>query len=229
MRYKNSICILFILASCTTQRMATSSKLMLYRIENDTKFSDNQEVTVDYKGLYNENYKFEVLIRNKSKDSIFVNPALFKYIIISGKIRTDSTFINAINPEERIEQLGLIEDSLKNVKNPYSLADKSVKEIATEGLISGTIGLIFGHNGEELESQRKKNEDEWEQEHNLQLNKRNEELNFWNNNVLLPFMIPPKSEVSRKVLFPVSLNTNEIKIEIPIQNVVYNFRFKQLN
>ena len=42
-------------------------------------------------------------------------------------------------------------------------------------------------------------------------------------------MIPPENEVSGKVLFPVSLNTNEIKIEIPIQNVVYNFRFKQLN
>jgi len=202
---------------------------MLFRIESDTKFSDNQEVKVDYKGLYNQNYKFEVSIRNKSKDSIFVNPSSFKYSMISVKIGTDSTFINAINPEERIEQLELKEDSLKNEKNPYSLADKSVKEIATEGLISGTIGLIFGQNGEELELQRQKNEDDWEQEHNLQLNKVNEELYFWNNNALLPFMIPPKNEVSGKVLFPVSLNTNEIIIEIQIQNDFYNFRFKQLN
>jgi len=149
--------------------------------------------------------------------------------MISGKIGTDSTFIYAINPEERIEELELKEDSLKNEKNPYSLVDKSFKEVATEGLISGTIGLIFGQNGEELESQRQENEDDWEQEHNLQLNKVNEELYFWNNNALLPFLIPPKNEVSGKVLFPVSLNTNEIKIEIPIPNDFYNFRFKQLN
>ena len=229
MRCKDSICILFILASCTTQRIPTSSKLMLFRIESDIIFSNNQEVKVDYKGLYNQNYKFEVSIHNKSKDSIFVNPSSFKYSTISGKIGTVSTLINAINPEERIEQLELKKDSLKNEKNPYSLADKSVKEIATEGLISGTIGLIFGQNGEELESQRQKNEDDWEQEHNLQLNKVNEELYFWNNDALLPYMIPPKDESSGQVLFPVSLNTNEIIIEIQIQNDLYNFRFKQLN
>lgn len=202
---------------------------MLFRIESDTIFSDNQEVKVDFKGLYNQNYKFEVSIQNKSKDSIFVNPSSFKYSKISGKIGTGSTFINAINPEERIEQLELKEDSLKNEKNPYSLTDKSVKEIALEGLISGTIGLIFGQNGEELESQRQKNEDDWEQEHNLQLSNVSEELYFWKNNALLPFMIPPKNEVSGQVLFPVSLNTNEIIIEIQIQNDFHHFRFKQLN
>jgi len=202
---------------------------MLFRIDSDTKFSNNHEVRVDYKEIYNHNFKFEVFIRNKTTDSIFVNPASFKYSLISEKIETDSNFTYGITPAERIEQLEIQEDSLKNKKNPYSLADKSVKEIATEGLISGTIGLLFGQNGEELESQRQENEDEWEQERNLQVNKVNEELYFWNNNALLPFIIPPNNEVSGKVLFPVSLSTKEIKIEIPIQNDVYNFRFKQSN
>jgi hypothetical protein len=229
MRYKNTIFILLILVSCTTQRIATSSKLMIFSIDSDTKFSENHEVRVDYKGIYNENYKFEVIIRNKSTDSIFVNPASFKYSLTSEIIGTDSKFIPVINPEARIEQLEIQEDSLKNKKNPYSLTNKSVKKIVTEGLVSGTIGLIFSQNGEELESQRQVNEHDWEYEHNLQLTKVNEELIFWNNNALLPIMIPPQNEVSGKVLFPVSLITKEIKIEIPIQNDVYNFRYKQSN
>ncbi|SHH70906.1 hypothetical protein [Wenyingzhuangia marina] len=229
MRYKISFCILFILVSCKVQRIATTSKPMLFKIESDTKFSDNHEVSVDYKGIYNQNYQFEVIIRNKTKDSIFVNPASFKYSLISEKNGTDSLFIHVINPEEKIEQLVIHEDVLKNEKNPYSLADKSIKEIATEGFISGIIGLVFGQNGEELESIRQKNEDDWEQEHSLQLNKANEELYFWNNNALLPCTIPPKNEVFGKILFPVSLNTNEINIKISIQNDVYNFTFKQKN
>ncbi len=229
MRYKNCIYILFILVSCSTQRVATTSKLMLFRIDTDGEFSDNQEVQVDYNGLYNENYIFQVLIRNNSTDSIFVNPASFKYRLITGKMRIDTTIVNAINPEERIEQLKIQKDSLKNNTNPYSLAGKSVKEIATEGLISGTIVFLFGQNAEELESQRLKNEDSWEEEQSLKKNKVNAELQFWNTSALLPFVIPPNNTVSGMVLFPVSLNTNEIKIEIPIQNNGYNFLFKNSN
>jgi hypothetical protein len=42
-------------------------------------------------------------------------------------------------------------------------------------------------------------------------------------------MIPPNNKVSGNVLFPVSLNANEIKIEIPLLNDVYIFRYKQSN
>jgi hypothetical protein len=217
------------LASCTTQYIPISSKLNLFRIESDTIINDRHEVKVDYKGLYNQNYKFEVSIRNNTKDSIFVNPSSFKYSVISENTGIDSIHINAINLEERIENLKFKEDCLKNLRNPYSLEKKSVKEIVVEGLIEGTIGLIFGQSGDELESQRQINEDDWDQEHNLKLCKVNEELYFWNNNALLPSVIPPKDKVSGKVLFPVKLNTNEIIIVIQIQNDLYKFRFKQQN
>ena len=216
MRYKVSLCILFILAGCTT----TQRIPMLYRIENDTTVSNNQEVKVDYKGLYNQNYKFKISIHNKSNDSIFVTPSSFKY-------STDSTSINAINPEERIEELELERDGLINEKNPYSLADKSVKEIVVDGLVTGTIGLIFGIDPEEMETQREYDEDYWYDEHYGRLKKVNKELYFWNNDALLPCMIPPKAKSSGQVLFPVSSDTNEIRIEIQLQDDLYNFRFVQ--
>ena len=67
MKNKNYICTLFILVSCTTQRLATSPDLALIPVNYDTKLSDNYEIRVDYTGLINQNYEFEVFIRNKFK------------------------------------------------------------------------------------------------------------------------------------------------------------------
>lgn len=217
-----------VVVSCTSQRVTTSSNLVMRKIESENFVYNNQEVTVDFVEVFNQNYKFEVLIRNKSKDSIFVTPASFKYSIVSESAGTDSAFTNVIIPEDRIEQLSIQQDSLRNKKNPYSLLGKSSKEIVTDGIIAGTIGRIFGHSGDDLELQRQKDEDNWEREHSFQLNSVDRELNFWNNDALLPLMIPAMSEVSGKVLIPVSLNANIIKIEIPIKNDIHNFTFKQL-
>ena len=227
MRNKTYLFILLILASCSTQRLATSPNLTLVPLNNGTKLSDKYEVRVDYKGLKNQNYEFKVFIRNKSNDSIFVNPASFTYRLISGKNETDPQIIYRINPEERIKQLTILADTLKNEKNPYSLTDKSTKEIVKEGLIRGTIGALLGQNAEDLEEQRLEDEDDWEQKHNLQLNKINNELHFWNNDAFISRTVPPNNETDGSILFPVSWETEEIEIEIPIQNELYIVGFKQ--
>ena len=221
--------ILLILASCTTQRIATSTKPMIQISDRDTILNNKHQVEVRYKGIYNQNFNFEVFIRNNSKEPIYANPASFKYRVISDNIKTDSKFIHAIDPALRVEHLNVQVDSLKNDKNPYSFTGESVKEVATGGIVSGIVGLLFGQSGDDLETQRKIDDDSWERDHSLRLNSVNEELDFWNNDALLPSEILPKNEVSGKVLFPFSLYTNEINIEITIQNDTYNFRFKQLD
>ena len=231
MKYKNSAYIFLIFAlviSCTSHRITKSSKLVMRKIENESIFNNRHRVKIDFVEVYNQNYKFEVFVRNKSKDSIFVTPALIKYRIISESVKGDSTFVNAINPEEEIKQLSIQLDSLKNNKNPYSLLGKSTKEVVTDGIIAGTLGVIFGRSGDDIETQRQKNEDDWAREHDFKTNSVNRELIFWNNEALLPQMIPPMSEVSGKILFPVSLNANKIKVEVPIESEIYNFIFEQL-
>lgn len=203
MKYKNLAFIFLIFAvviSCTSQRVTTSSKLVIRKIESENLFNNNHNVKVNFIEIHNQNYKFEVFIRNKSKDSIYVSPNTFKYSIISESVEADTTFINAINPEEEVKQLSIQLDSLNNKKNPYSLLGKSIKEVATEGIIAGTIGAIFGRSGDDIESQRQKDDDNWDREYSLQLNSVYKELNFWNNEALLPRIIPPMSEIWKYII-----------------------------
>lgn len=193
--------------------------------------NDNYDVKIQFNGIKYDKFEFEIFITNKSNDSISVNPSLFNYTSFSEEEEIDneidSQLVYCINPEERIKQLKTQKNSLMNEDNPYSLVNKSVKEIAVEGLITGTIAVLFGQDAEELESQKEEDEYEWDQKHNLQLSKVDNELDFWNNNALIPCMVPLNSEISEAVLFPISKGAREI--EIPIHNDVFTFRYTQSN
>ena len=123
MNYKSSfylsnvvfLYILFLLVSCTTKRLATTPDVVLIPLNNSSKQGGNYEVRVNYIGLINCNYEFEVYIRNNSKDSVFVNPDLFRYSFISENNEKNKHIIYSISPEEKIKQLKIQEDSLKNL------------------------------------------------------------------------------------------------------------------
>lgn len=233
MNYKGSLHIingilvglLFLFLSCTTQRAATPPTVSLVPINSNANQKKQYELRLDYVGLQNCNYEFKVFIANQSKDSIFVTPDSLRYSFIS----KDNEIFHSISPEERSKQLKIQKNKLKNEKNPYSLSSKSIREVVTEGFIQGAIAYLFGQDPEELEEQREQDEDDWQRKHDLKLVEIKKKLNFWNNSVLLPGIIAPQEEVTGKILFPVYPDAQAIKIEIPVQDIVYNFRFKQTN
>ena len=227
MKNKTIIYFLLMLVSCSSHRKSTTSNLTLTPLNYHSKLSDNYELSVHYIGLETTMYEFEITIKNKSKDSVFLNSSSFIYNTISEKNEKIPNY--SINPDERIKKLKIKKDSLTNQKNPYSLAGKSVKEIATEGIIDGIIALFSGLNAEKMEQQRQESENNWNQNHDTQLNEVNRELTFWNNSILLPNIAPPNNKICGKVLFPISLAAKKIELIIPLQNEVFNFRFAQSN
>ncbi|MBE0651793.1 MAG: hypothetical protein IH595_13250 [Bacteroidales bacterium] len=229
MRKKSFILALFILASCTTQRFATLPKLTLSPLNKAVSLADNNEVKVDFTGLKSKNYEFEVSVKNNSKDTISIDPALFYYSVNPVKEGMTPKLIYSINPEKRIEQLEMQKDSLMSEKNPYSLNGKSVKQLVQEGLITGTISVLTGTKTKDLEAQRQQDEDDWNENHSYQLKMVMNELDFWNKSALLSCTIPPDSQVRGKVLFPVSVSAKEIQVEIPVQKKALNFTFAQSN
>jgi hypothetical protein len=227
MRNTSFIIVFLILASCTTQRFATTSNLSLKPLNNDTVQIDKYHAKVNFIRLNNQNYEFSVFIKNNSKDTVSINPSLFSYNYIPNINETNHHLIYSINPKERIKKLESQKDSLMKEKNPYSLAGKSTKEIVKNGLIQGTVATLFGQDPKKWESQREEDEYYWEQNHNYQLNKMEKELDFWNNDALLPQVVAPNNKTSGKVLFPVSMNVKAIQVRILIQNDTLNYRFIQ--
>jgi len=114
-------------------------------------------------------------------------------------------------------------------KNPYSLSNKSTKEIIKEGLTSGTIAVLFGRDPEEFEEQREDDESAWEQKHQHNLNKVNIELLYWTNKTLFSCNIPPNGEFRGTVLFPIYKEVKKIEMEIPIHEDIFNFQFTRLD
>lgn len=227
MRNTSFIIVLLFIASCTTQRFATTSNLSLEPLNNDTAQLNKYQAKVNFIRLNNQNYEFSVFIKNNSKNSASVNPSLFSYNSMPNINETSHHLIYSIDPKEIIKKLESQKDSLMKEKNPYSLAEKSTKEIVKSGLIQGTVATLFGQDPEKWESQRKEDEYCWEQNHNYQLYKMEKELDFWNNDALLPQVVAPNNKTSGKVLFPVSMNVKEIQLRIRIQNDTLNYRFIQ--
>ena len=229
MQNTSFIIVLLLLASCTTQRFATTSNLSLKPLNNDTLQLNKYQTKVNFIRLNNQNYEFSVFIKNNSKDSASINPSLFSYNSMPNINETSHHLIYSIDPKERIKKLESQKDSLMKEKNPYSLAGKSTKEIVKSGLIQGTVATFFGQDPKKWESQREEDGYYWEQNHNYQLYKMEKELDFWNNDALLPQVVAPNNKTSGKVLFPVSMNVKEIQVRIRIQNDTLNYRFIKSN
>jgi len=221
--------ILLLLASCSTKRISTFSELPLFSTGELISQNENYEVKIQFIKTIYDNYEFKIGIKNKSNDSIFVESSMFTYDYFPNEKGIDQQSVCCINPKARIKQLNINKDSLVKEKNPYSLANKSTKEIIKEGLVSGTIAVVFGQDPEEFEEQREDSESAWEQKHQHNLNQINDELLYWNNKTLFSCNISPNSEFWETVLFPISKEVKKIIIEIPIHKDVFNFQFIKLD
>ncbi|MDN5201677.1 hypothetical protein QQ008_09900 [Fulvivirgaceae bacterium BMA10] len=108
------IYIPLMLASCTAHHMAKTPLPKLIPLDDFTKGSISHEVSMHYTKHQYDLYEFEVFIRNKSKDSISVDPSSFSYNSLSEKTEIDTKSIYSINPQEKIRQLEMQRDSLKD-------------------------------------------------------------------------------------------------------------------
>ena len=229
MKNSSVFIILLLLLSCSTQRMYTSPEPSLFSTDILISQNENFEVEIQFIKTIYDNYEFEIGIKNKSNDSIFVDSSMFRYVSLSNRKETTQQPVYCINRKEKIQQLNIAKDSLMKEKNPYSLANKSTKGIVKEGLVSGTIAVIFGQDPEKYEEQREDNESEWEQKHQFNLNLVNSELLYWNNKTSFPYNIPPNSELRGTVSFPIPKEIKEIDMEIPVCKDVFNFQFTRLD
>ena len=105
MRNISYLIIILFLASCTTQRYATTPNVTLNRLSSDTGKNDQYLVKVNFTGLMDQNYQFNVSIRNNSKSSVSVTPSLFAYNAMPKESSTTPHLIYSLNPKEEINKL----------------------------------------------------------------------------------------------------------------------------
>ena len=172
-------------------------------------------------------YVFEVFIKNNSNDTIAIDSSSLYYVSVSEKEKKAPRALYGIDPEKKIPQLESRRDSLLNLKNPYSMEGYTIKAIISEALIVGTLAYLRGLSADELALEREESKEDWEDEHNRQLEEVNNELGYWNESAFFPYIIPPNDEINRKVLFPIDLYEEELELRVLLKNDMHRFRFVQ--
>ncbi len=233
MKIKCIIFFLLIIQGCFVQRVNVEPQPVLNIINNPIYEDNKLNLKIEYAGIKYNMYEFNIEIRSKYNKPVYIDPSLFYYRKNS---ESDSTgnkifskeIIYSINPYEKVKQLLSQSNSLVNQNNPYSFTDKSSKQIIKEALISGTINALLGINPDEAEKQRLLDEASWNNDHNLQLIRINNELMYWNNFAMFPAMIVESQKIKGSVFFPVSKESKEIEIIINILNYTIPFCYSQL-
>lgn len=188
-------------------------------------------IGIKYKGTFGNNLMFDIEISNNSKDTIRVEPNLFYYIPFVCQIdsaKCDSIDrIYSLNMEMLINDFKQSFSSNPTKRNPYSLTSKTTGELIQHGLITGTIATIFGMKYEDLDNQRKYDEEEWNRrnkKNNVQVQSK---LLKWEKRILKVSKISPNEKVKGEIFFPIMGDANEIEVMLPIERTYYCYRYKQ--
>jgi hypothetical protein len=223
------IIILVFLFSCSTTKKNINiyPRYSLIKTQNE-EIKDIKIESNFIKGT-KEYLEFMIYINNNTVDTVKVNPSTFYYEIENKDSLNINYFKNqvfCIDPDTTLEKLLVRKDSLSKLKNPYSLTTKKTKGIITDALISGTIGTILGVKPEDLEKQRKYDEDDWDEKQNNKIIEANKQITFWNKDALKHHMILSHCKDSGAILFPISIN-NEIEVFLPINDKIYSYKYKK--
>ncbi|WP_321332163.1 hypothetical protein [uncultured Bacteroides sp.] len=176
--------------------------------------------------------EFYISIKNNSADTLQINPSSFRYTPVFHKAGTSTDslghFIQGIDPERRINQLQNELDSLSKEVNPYSLSNKSTKEIIRDGLVTGLVATIFGQNINKLDSIREDNKEQWNNRNNYCITEAKSELVLLQNKALKPTALLPNRKIEGIIHFPVTKEAKEILMELPESSNIQSIRYKQV-
>jgi hypothetical protein len=223
--------MLLFIAGCKVTNVEQNNQ-QRYSLINEKDLSNEdssriKDVSASYVSNSRDCLEFMITINNRTSDTILVEPSKVYYTVESDTTKA-SNRIYCINSEKYSSKLIDKRDSLLRMKNPYSLSSKSTKEVAKEGLVKGTIATVLGMKPEDLEKQRKNDEDDWEDKHNAEINKIKNEIYFYENNALKQDKILPNNKIKGIIVFPLPERGDGINLYIPICNDFKILKFKRV-
>ena len=229
-KYLSIFCLIFV--SCSIQTSIYFTKLRpLASEETKTLMQDSLSLRLSFEGINNERLAIGLEMINKSENSISVMPALFYYKALPEvkpvSIVSDRQYYS-FDYKKEIDSLILLKDSLSQAKNPYSKTRKKLKEQLKDGLIESTVELIMpGLSLGDMEKNRQEDEEDWDAQRTENLISTNSQLLFWNNSALKETVLAPNDTIQGSLLFPIDTTLKQIVFELPINNKVFTFPFKQ--
>ena len=191
---------------------------------------DSLRVDVKYNGVLGRNIRCRVIISNNSNDTLSVDPRLSYYVQTEKQQDTLSDNFQrrfySVALYELITKFNQLDPQKSTMRNPFSLDYKSTGAIIKDGLISGTVGAIFGIKPEEMEKQALIDEVDWYRTHYSYLENPRVLLKT-EKGALSAVKIPPYGVIKGDVYFPWFFDIKEMEIRIPIKKNRYAFTMKQ--
>lgn len=229
---KSLIIVLILLSACSvTHRSICFTKLKPFSVEEIyTLNQDTISLNLSFEGLNHNCLAIGLEMINKTNRPISVVPALF-YYKASGRIKLDSIGSDckyySLDYQKERDSLILLKDSLSQAKNPYFKKRQSTCEEMKTGLINGTVELVLGLPLGSIEENREEDEENWKESCVINLNDIELQLTFWRHSALKETILAPRDTVEGSLLFPIDTTLNQIVFELPINNRIHSFPFKQ--
>ncbi|PKQ68699.1 hypothetical protein BZG01_02975 [Labilibaculum manganireducens] len=229
-----ALILFFLLTGCAHQGIYNIKQLNVRPISRESEGtilqSDSHELQMTPDGMFQRQMVFDVQFKNTSADSLIIDPSQFRYCPAFPKNYTpeDQKYVQCVNPDATLEQMRENKTNLIAAKNPYSLKDKSIGDILTDGLIEGSINLIFGidTDDENYETPEEK-ELNWNKEKESELKSIAANMDFLENKALLKTTLPPNKTIAGKILFPIETKAIQIQVILPVGNQSDTVSFKQ--
>ncbi|WP_461629815.1 hypothetical protein [Labilibaculum euxinus] len=229
-----ALILFFLLTGCAHQGVYNIKQLNVKPINKELRRtilqSDSYELQMTPDGMFQRQMVFDVQFKNTSADSLIIDPSQFTYCPVYPKnyVSTDQIHVQCVNPDAALEQMRENKTNLIAAKNPYSLKDKSIGDILTDGLIEGSINLIFGiDTDDENYETREEKELAWNKEKESELKSIAANIDFLENKALLKTTLPPNKTIGGKILFPIETKASQIQIILPVGNQSDTVCFKQ--
>ena len=203
----------------------------LASVETKTFMQDSLSLRLLFEGINNKRLAIGLEMINKSENSISVLPASFYYKALPG-VKSASIILDrkycSLDYKKEIDSLIFLKDSLSQAKNPYSKIRKKLKEQLKDGLIESAVELIMpGLSLGDMEKSRQEDEEDWDAQRTESLISTNSQLLFWKNSALKETVLAPNDTIQGSLLFPIDTTLKQIIFELPINNKVFSFPFKQ--
>lgn len=216
---------------CGSARHAsTSSPRLLSLNQPEQRLAGCCTVHLQYHGQVRDTYAFKASIENLSNDSLTVDPSMFGYYPLQESGSPPSggaTWVAALDPEDKIWRLNRRRDSLLQAKNPYALAG-GAKKIALEGLLEGAVAAAFGQDPQQLELQRREEEEAWDAHRAEALARVNRDLERWTQGALRQTSLPPQARINGWVYVPIKEEAHALNVLLPLKGTEFLFAYRRL-
>jgi hypothetical protein len=197
----------------------------------DRAKSGSYEIDIEARGQIMSNFIFAVTLTNDSNQPLRIDPAKWYYEAYNVKRGRANKYQDgpnyAIDAREQLTYWENRLDTIKKAQNPYSLDGKSAGDIAVEGLVTGSIALLFGQDNQEVEQRRRWEDEEWEDDFTEQVAFTEQYIEFWRTEALKDTIIGPGGTLKGKILLPVNRNAQLIRVHTPLAGEKPVFPFKQ--